>query len=114
MSSIAPLVSQSLYQKLSEKGVEMLDVPVSEGQEKAKAGTLAIMVGGKEEVFNNCRSILEVMGKPVLVGDIGAGRITKLVNQAIVAVDITVVAEALVLGKKAGVSPSRIFLKEKL
>ncbi len=72
------------------------------------------MVGGKEEVFNNCRSILEVMGKPVLVGDIGAGRITKLVNQAIVAVDITVVAEALVLGKKAGVSPSRIFLKEKL
>lgn len=109
MSSIAPLVSQSISQKLSEKGVDMLDAPVSGGQEKAQSGTLAIMVGGKEDIFNQCKSILEVMGKPVLVGEIGAGGTTKLVNQAIVAVNIAVVAEALLLGKKAGVDPKRIF-----
>lgn len=58
MSSIAPLVSQSLAQKLAQKGVDMLDAPVSGGQEKAQSGTLAIMVGGKEEVFNQCKAIL--------------------------------------------------------
>lgn len=109
MSSIAPLVSQSLAKVLAEKGVDMLDAPVSGGQEKAQLGTLAIMVGGQEEIFNHCRPILEVMGKPVLVGSIGAGGTTKLVNQAIVAVNIAIVAEALLLGKKAGVDPERIF-----
>lgn len=109
MSSIAPLVSQSIARELQQKGVDMLDAPVSGGQEKARSGTLAIMVGGKEEIFHQCKPILEVMGKPVLVGDIGAGETTKLVNQAIVAVNIAVVAEALLLGKKAGVDPERIF-----
>jgi 2-hydroxy-3-oxopropionate reductase len=109
MSSIAPLVSQSIARELNKKGVDMLDAPVSGGQEKAQAGTLAIMVGGKEEVFNHCKPILEVMGKPVLVGDIGAGGTTKLVNQAIVAVNIAIIAEALLLGKKAGVDPEKIF-----
>jgi 2-hydroxy-3-oxopropionate reductase len=109
MSSIAPLVSQEIAQKLSSKGVEMLDAPVSGGQEKAISGTLAIMVGGKEDTFNTCKPILDVLGNPVLVGDIGAGGTTKLVNQAIVAVNIAVVAEALLLGKKAKVDPKRIF-----
>ncbi len=109
MSSIAPLTSQSLAQELLKKGIDMLDAPVSGGQEKAQSGTLAIMVGGKEEIFNYCKPILEVMGKPILVGDIGAGGTTKLVNQAIVAVNIAIVAEALLLGKKAGVDPERIF-----
>jgi 2-hydroxy-3-oxopropionate reductase len=109
MSSIAPLVSQEIAQKLSSKGVEMLDAPVSGGQEKAQSGTLAIMVGGKEDTFNTCKPILDVLGNPVLVGDIGAGGTTKLVNQAIVAVNIAVVAEALLLGKKAKVDPKRIF-----
>ncbi len=109
MSSIAPLVSQSLAKVLAEKGVDMLDAPVSGGQEKAQSGTLAIMVGGKEEIFNHCRPILEVLGKPVLVGTIGAGGTTKLVNQAIVAVNIAIAAEALLFGKKAGVDPERIF-----
>ena len=109
MSSIAPLVSQSIAKELAHKDVDMLDAPVSGGQEKAQAGTLAIMVGGKEEIFTQCKPILEVLGKPVLVGAIGAGGITKLVNQAIVAVNIAVVAEALLLGKKAGVNPQRIF-----
>ena len=109
MSSIAPLVSQEIAKELYEKGVEMLDAPVSAGQEKAKAGTLAIMVGGKEEVFKKCKPILEVMGKPILVGDIGAGQTTKLVNQVIVAINIAAVAEGLLLGKKAGVDPKNIF-----
>ncbi|GAB4117754.1 MAG: 2-hydroxy-3-oxopropionate reductase [Candidatus Caldatribacteriota bacterium] len=109
MSSIAPLVSQSISQELAKKGVDMLDAPVSGGQEKAQSGTLAIMVGGKEEIFNYCKPILEVMGKPVLVGPLGAGGITKLVNQSIVAVNIAVVAEALLLGKKAGIDPEKIF-----
>jgi 2-hydroxy-3-oxopropionate reductase len=109
MSSITPLVSQSLARELEKKGIDMLDAPVSGGQEKAQSGTLAIMVGGKEEIFNYCKPILEVMGKPILVGDIGAGGTAKLVNQAIVAVNIAIVAEALLLGKKAGVDPDRIF-----
>jgi len=109
MSSIAPMVSQAIAQELAQKKVEMLDAPVSGGQEKAQFGTLAIMVGGKEEIFTQCKPILDVLGKPVLVGDIGAGGITKLVNQAIVAVNIAIVAEALMLGKKAGVDLQRIF-----
>ena len=109
MSSIAPLTSQEIAKELNKKGVEMLDAPVSGGQEKAQLGTLAIMVGGKGEIFNQCKAILEVMGKPVLVGDIGAGQTTKLVNQTIVAINIAAVAEGLVLGKKAGVDPERIF-----
>ncbi len=93
----------------AKKGVEMMDASVSGGREKAKSGTLVIMVGGKEEIFNQCKAILEVMGKPVLVGNVGSGQTTKLVNQTIVAINIAAVAEGLVLGKKAGVDPERIF-----
>ena len=110
MSSIAPLVSQEIAKELEEKGVEALDAPVSGGEEKAKSGTLAFMVGGKKEVFEKCKAILEIMGGSVtLVGDIGAGQTTKLANQVIVAVNIAAVAEAMVLGKKAGVDPEKIF-----
>lgn len=110
MSSIAPLVSQEIAKELEKKGVEVLDAPVSGGEEKAKSGTLAFMVGGKKEVFEKCKAILDVMGGSVtLVGDIGAGQITKLANQVIVAVNIAAVAEAMVLGKKAGVDPEKIF-----
>jgi 2-hydroxy-3-oxopropionate reductase len=110
MSSIAPLVSREVAKELTKKGVEMLDAPVSGGQEKAEAGTLAIMVGGKKEIFEECKEILDVMGGSVtLVGDIGAGQTTKLANQIIVAVNIAAVAEALIMGKKAGVDPEAIF-----
>ena len=110
MSSIAPLVSREVATELTKKGVEMLDAPVSGGQEKAEAGTLAIMVGGKKEIFEECKGILDVMGGSVtLVGDIGAGQTTKLANQIIVAVNIAAVAEALIMGKKAGVDPEAIF-----
>jgi len=110
MSSIAPLVTQMIAKKLKEKNVEMLDAPVSGGQEKAEAGTLAFMVGGHPDVFKKCKEILDVMGKSVtLVGDVGAGQTTKLVNQVIVAINIAAVAEGLILGKKAGVDPEKIY-----
>ena len=110
MSSITPLVSREIAQELAKKGVETLDAPVSGGQEKAEAGTLAIMVGGKKGVFEECKPILDVMGGSVtLVGDIGAGQTTKLANQVVVAINIAAVAEALIMGKKAGVDPENIF-----
>ncbi len=110
MSSIAPLVSQEVAEELEKKGVDMLDAPVSGGQEGAEAGTVAFMVGGKEDVFAEHKAILEVMGGSVtLVGDVGAGETTKLANQVIVGINIAAVAEALSLGKKAGVDPENIF-----
>lgn len=110
MSSIAPLAAQEVAEKLAEKGVAVLDAPVSGGVEKAKAGTLACMVGGTEEAFAEVKDILGAMCASVtLVGPVGAGQTTKLVNQMIVAVNIAAVAEAMTLGKKAGVDPERIF-----
>jgi 2-hydroxy-3-oxopropionate reductase len=110
MSSIAPLVSREVAEELKKKGVETLDAPVSGGQEKAQAGTLAIMVGGKKEIFGQCKEILDIMGGSViLVGGSGAGQTTKLANQIIVAINISAVAEALIMGKKAGVDPEAIF-----
>lgn len=110
MISIAPLVSKEVAAKAAEKGVEMLDAPVSGGEPKAIDGTLSIMVGGKKEVFDKVYEILSKMGASVvLCGDIGAGNITKLANQIIVALNIAAMSEALVLGTKAGVDPEAIY-----
>ena len=109
MSSIAPLVSRELGTLLAEKGAEMLDAPVSGGQEKAEKGTLAIMVGGSEAAYDKVKDILAFMGKSTLVGDLGAGQTTKLVNQSIVAVNIAAVAEGMAFAKKAGVDPEKVF-----
>jgi 2-hydroxy-3-oxopropionate reductase len=109
MSSIAPLVSRELCALLKEKGVDMLDAPVSGGQEKAEKGTLAIMVGGAESSFEKVKPILDKMGNSVFVGDSGAGQITKLVNQTIVAINIAAVAEGMSLAEKAGVDPRKVF-----
>jgi 2-hydroxy-3-oxopropionate reductase len=110
MSSIAPLAAKEVAAKAAEKGVEMLDAPVSGGEPKAIDGTLSIMVGGKKEVFVKCQGFLNKMGTSiVLCGDIGAGNTTKLANQIIVALNIAAMSEALVLGAKAGVNPETIF-----
>jgi 2-hydroxy-3-oxopropionate reductase len=110
MSSIAPLAAQEVAAKAAEKGVEMLDAPVSGGEPKAIDGTLSIMVGGKKEIFEKCQGILGKMGASVvLCGDIGAGNTTKLANQIIVALNIAAMSEALVLGAKAGVNPETIY-----
>ena len=110
MSSIAPLVSREVAGKLAANGVEMLDAPVSGGQPKAIEGTLSVMVGGAQEVFDRCYPIMKAMaGSVVRTGDIGAGNITKLANQVIVALNIAAMAEALVLATKAGVEPELVF-----
>ena len=110
MSSIAPLVSREVGQRLAEKGVDMLDAPVSGGEPKAIAGTLSVMVGGKKEVFERYYPVMKAMaGSVVLTGDLGAGNITKLANQIIVALNIAAMSEALVLASKAGVSPDLVY-----
>ena len=110
MSSIAPLASREVAAELAKKGVEMLDAPVSGGEPKAIDGTLAIMVGGKEAIFEKVKDVLLKMGaSAVLCGDIGAGNVTKLANQIIVALNIAAMSEAFVLATKAGVDPERVF-----
>jgi 2-hydroxy-3-oxopropionate reductase len=110
MSSIAPMVSQRIATRCAEQDVEMLDAPVSGGESRAVDGTLAIMVGGKQEVFDSCFELLQSMGSNVvLTGDIGAGGITKLANQIIVAANLQALSEALVLAQKAGVAPEKVF-----
>jgi len=110
MSSIAPLVSQEIAARAREKGVIMLDAPVSGGEPKAIEGTLAIMVGGPKETFDQVQDILSAMGSSVVhVGDIGSGNIVKLANQIIVALNIAAMSEAMVLATKAGVKPEKVF-----
>lgn len=110
MSSIAPLASREIAAKTKEKGVIMLDAPVSGGEPKAIEGTLAIMVGGPQETFEKVKDILGVMGSSVTyVGDIGSGNITKLANQIIVALNIAAMSEAMALATKAGVDPEKVF-----
>jgi len=110
MSSIAPLASQEIAAQAREKGVAMLDAPVSGGEPKAIAGTLAIMVGGPQETFDQVKDILAKMGSSVTrVGEIGSGNVTKLANQIIVALNIAAMSEALVLATKAGVNPEKVF-----
>lgn len=109
MSSIAPGASRELCRLVEEKGGEMLDAPVSGGQEKAEKGTLAIMVGGKKDVYDKVKGILDLMGKSNYVGEIGAGQVTKLVNQTIVTINIAAVAEGMTFAKKAGVNPEKVF-----
>ena len=109
MSSIAPLVSQRIAAQCAKNDVEMLDAPVSGGEPGAINATLAIMVGGKQEVFDQCQDLLKIMGRTVvLTGDIGAGNVTKLANQIIVAANIEALSEALVLTQKAGVDPEKV------
>ena len=110
MSSIAPAVSQKIAAACEAKGVDFLDAPVSGGEPGAIGGTLAIMVGGKQDVFDRSSAIFETVGKShVLCGGYGAGNTTKLANQIIVAANIEAVGEALVLAKKAGLEPESVF-----
>ena len=110
MSSINPIASREICLEVEKKGCFMLDAPVSGGEPKAIDGTLAIMAGGRQDVFDRVKDVLQVMGKSVtLCGDIGAGNTTKLANQIIVAANIAAVSEALTLGVKAGVRPEAIY-----
>lgn len=110
MSSINPVASKEIAAVLAEKGIEMLDAPVSGGEPKAIDGTVSFMVGGKQEVFDTYKPVLEKMGASVVrCGEIGAGNTTKLANQIIVACNIQALAEAMMLAKKAEVDPNLVF-----
>ena len=109
MSSISPIDTKVFAQKINALGCEYLDAPVSGGQLGAKGATLTIMVGGTEETFAKVKPVFELMGKNItLVGGNGAGQITKVANQIIVALNIEAVAEALVFASKAGADPSKV------
>mgnify|MGYP000899157189 CR=1 FL=1 len=110
MSSIAPLASREIHQALAEKGIKMLDAPVSGGEPKAIDGTLSVMVGGDKAVFDAHYDLMKAMaGSVVHTGDIGAGNVTKLANQVIVALNIAAMSEALTLATKAGVNPDLVY-----
>jgi 2-hydroxy-3-oxopropionate reductase len=109
MSSIAPATSRKVAEALAARGVIALDAPVSGGEPAARAGSLSIMVGGREEGVERAQPIFAVLGKSTThIGDAGAGQVTKAANQVVVALTIQAVAEALVLARKAGVDPARV------
>lgn len=107
-STISPSATQALAARLGERGLHMLDAPVSGGSEGAANGTLSIMVGGKTEQFERATPILQTMGKTITyIGDHGAGQMAKLVNQVLVVVTMQAVAEALLLAQAGGVDLER-------
>ncbi len=110
MSSISPVASKEFYSKLKDKGVDFLDGPVSGGEPGAIEGTIAVMVGGEKPVFDKYYDLLMTMaGSVTYVGEAGAGNITKLANQMIVAANISAMSEAYVFAKKAGADPKLVF-----
>lgn len=110
MSSISPVVSQEIAAQAEKQRVDMLDAPVSGGEPKAIDGTLAIMVGGKEEVFEQVKDVLSAMGSEItLVGGNGSGTTAKLANQVIVNLNIAAMSEALVLAAKAGIDVEKMY-----
>ncbi len=110
MSSIKPKIAIRYGNFLKDKNIHFLDAPVSGGTIGAEEGSLAIMVGGDQNVFNGAFDILKIMGNPTLVGPIGSGQVSKLANQIIVGVTIGAVAEAITLCEKAGVDANK-FIK---
>ncbi|HLE77872.1 MAG TPA: 2-hydroxy-3-oxopropionate reductase [bacterium] len=109
MSSISPIVTRAIAGAIEARGAQMLDAPVSGGEKGAIEATLSIMVGGPVDVFERVRSVFEALGKNIVhVGDHGAGQVTKICNQIVVALTIQAVSEALVLAAKAGVDPAKV------
>jgi len=109
MSSISPVETKQFAKRLADKGVEMVDAPVSGGQVGAENAALSIMCGGKEQVFSKVRPYFEKLGKNInLVGGNGDGQTAKVANQIIVALTIEAVGEALLFASKAGANPENV------
>ena len=109
MSTIDPIGTRGFAARLAERGLAMLDAPVSGGQVGAEAGTLAIMVGGPEDAFDRARPLFEAMGSTIVhVGPSGAGQVAKACNQLVIASAVEAVGEAFVLAAKAGVDPAKV------
>jgi 2-hydroxy-3-oxopropionate reductase len=109
MSTISPVATREIARQLGERGVEMLDAPVSGGERGAIDATLSIMVGGKPEVFERVLPVFQKMGKQIVhLGESGAGQVTKACNQLVLSLTLLGVAEALTLARKAGVDPAKV------
>ena len=109
MSTIAPAAARSIAVRLAQRGVDMLDAPVSGGEVGAIAGTLSIMAGGRAETFERVRPLFECMGQAItLVGASGAGQVAKACNQIVTGMAVAAVAEALNFARKAGVDPGPV------
>lgn len=110
MSTIDPLAAQRIAARLAEKGVSMVDAPVSGGTHGAAAGTLSVIVGGPAETFAACEDMFKAMGRNVFhVGDLGHGLAMKLINNMLGQITTVAIAEALVFGRKAGLDPKKIY-----
>lgn len=110
LSSVTPKTIQGIAKKAADKGVSVLDAPVSGGEAGAKAGTLTIMVGGNEEAFNKALPVLNAMGKKVIhIGEVGSGNSVKLVNNLLLGANMVAVSEALALGVKIGLKPEIMY-----
>jgi 2-hydroxy-3-oxopropionate reductase len=109
MSSISPVETKLFAEKINALGCKYLDAPVSGGEVGAKAGTLTIMVGGEQEIFDKALPLFELMGQNItLVGGNGDGQTCKVANQIIVALTIEAVGEALLFAAKAGADPAKV------
>lgn len=108
MSTISPVTAIQVAKAADEQGCPMLDAPVSGGQVGAQEARLSIMVGGKQEVFDEAKPLFDLLGKATFCGAPGAGQTVKACNQIQVAMNFIGMAEALVLGAKAGVDPAII------
>jgi len=109
MSTVSPEFARTLADKLSAQGIEMLDAPVSGGEPEAASGALTIMAGGKPEVFERVKPILETLGKNIVhVGPGGTGQLAKACNQIVVTLALEGVAEAFAFARKNGVNPLRV------
>ena len=109
MTTMSPAVTREIAEELQGRGIRMLDAPVSGGEVGAVAGTLSIMVGGDEAVFNECRPVLEAMGKNIVyIGPSGAGQTVKLCNQVAAVLNILGMCEAVILASRSGVDPEKM------
>ena len=109
MSSISPTATKDFAARVNALGCDYLDAPVSGGEVGAKNAALTIMVGGPQAAFERALPLFQAMGKNItLVGDNGAGQVTKVANQIIVALNIAAVSEALVFASKAGADPAKV------
>jgi 2-hydroxy-3-oxopropionate reductase len=109
MSTISPEVTRSLAKELGSKDINMLDAPVSGGEQGAIDGTLSIMVGGDADAFNYAYPVLQILGKNIVhIGDHGAGQVSKACNQILAAQTVVAVGEAFLLAKSSGVDPRKV------
>lgn len=109
MSTISPKLTRSIAQSLKAKNIDMLDAPVSGGEQGAIDGTLSIMVGGSVEAFNYAYPVFQVLGKNIVyIGDHGAGQVSKACNQILAAQTVAAVGEAFLLAKSSGVDPNKV------